>query len=69
MVSAQDVCFPGWNSGEAAFQALFGRLAFCTPLKRMKMSMVFPLPSDFQKYLLDKDCKVRIARLSVSVRS
>ncbi|KAF5830139.1 hypothetical protein DUNSADRAFT_14957 [Dunaliella salina] len=54
----KDVCFPGWSTGISMYQACFGRLLLCTPIKQTRLQMVFPLPSDFEEYIRNPKCTV-----------
>eukprot|EP00967_Tisochrysis_lutea_P076475 scaffold103491_cov14-Tisochrysis_lutea.AAC.1 len=57
----KDVCFLGWSTGISMYQACFGRLLLCTPIKQTRLQMVFPLPSDFEEYIRNPKCTVRNA--------
>uniref|UniRef100_A0A7S3VU38 Uncharacterized protein n=1 Tax=Dunaliella tertiolecta TaxID=3047 RepID=A0A7S3VU38_DUNTE len=56
----KDVCFLGWSTGISMYQACFGRLLLCTPIKQTRLQMVFPLPSDFEEYIRNPKCTVLV---------
>jgi len=65
----RDAFFPGCTSGVYGIELVLGRMTLCKPVKQTKLSLVFPLPSDFEEYLLNPDCKVRLHEYSAPQRA